>query len=290
MLLPGRTLRYDVVDVFTGRAFAGNALAVVHGAEDLTTWQLQAVAAEFNLSETAFPMRPTAPDADYRLRIFTPATELSFAGLPSIGAAWVLAEAGELHQGQVVQETEAGEHAVSIYGDVVTLTGSTPTVGARLAAEPLAAALGLEPSDVDSSVAAGVAGAGIDFTFLPVRADAVARAVPQPGLAVCTVGRGLVPVAYDREGQAARVRMFRATGGEDSATGAAALALGPWLVDRELLHSDGGYVYEVSQGIELGRPSTLVCTVTAVGGEAVGVTVSGQVVPVATGTIRVPQP
>lgn len=289
MLLPGRTLRYDVVDVFTNRAFAGNPLAVVHGAEDLTTWQLQAISAEFTLSETAFPLRPTTPTADYRLRIFTPVTELPFAGLPSIGAAWVLAEAGELTLGPVVQETEAGEHAVFIEEYAVTLTGSTPTVGARLDAEPLAAALGLEPSDVDSSVEAGVAGAGVDFTFLPVRADAVARAVPQPGLAVCTVGRGLVPVAYDREARAARVRMFRATGGEDPATGAAALALGPWLVDRGLLHPDGGYVYEVSQGIELGRPSTLVCTATVVGGEAVGVTVSGQVVPVATGTIRVPE-
>ena len=66
-------MRYDVVDVFTDRAYAGNPLAVVHGGDRLSTAQMQAIAAEFGLSETAFPLPPTTTDADYRLRIFTPA-------------------------------------------------------------------------------------------------------------------------------------------------------------------------------------------------------------------------
>ncbi|HTL22819.1 MAG TPA: PhzF family phenazine biosynthesis isomerase, partial [Mycobacteriales bacterium] len=83
------TLAYEVVDVFTDTAFAGNPLAVVLDAEGLSTEQLQAIAREFNLSETAFPM-PAPEGATYGLRIFTPTTELPFAGHPSVGSASVL--------------------------------------------------------------------------------------------------------------------------------------------------------------------------------------------------------
>src|SRR3712207_1178294 len=96
-------LSYDVVDVFTDRAYAGNPLAVVHGGQALAPDQMQAVAAEFGLSETAFPLPPTAPAATYRLRIFAPVRELPFAGHPSIGAAWVLDRDGLVQRGEVVQ-------------------------------------------------------------------------------------------------------------------------------------------------------------------------------------------
>ncbi len=101
-------LTYDVVDVFTDRAYAGNPLAVVHGGVGLSTAQMQLIAGEFNLSETVFPLPPTTPDADYRLRIFTPCLELPFAGHPSVGAAWVLAQDGLIGPGDVVQECGAG--------------------------------------------------------------------------------------------------------------------------------------------------------------------------------------
>ena len=81
--------RYDIVDVFTDRAYAGHPLAVVHsGHGPSTTEQMQAIAAEFGLSETVFPLPPTAADATYRLRIFTPNRELPFARHPSISRAW----------------------------------------------------------------------------------------------------------------------------------------------------------------------------------------------------------
>lgn len=95
-------LAYEVVDVFTGTPFAGNPLAVVLDADGLSTTGMQALAAEFHLSETAFPVR-AAPGADYGLRIFTPATELPFAGHPSIGAACVLRRLGRIPAGRVVQ-------------------------------------------------------------------------------------------------------------------------------------------------------------------------------------------
>lgn len=282
----GCVLSYDVVDVFTDRAYAGNPLAVVHGAEELSDAQLQAIATEFGLSETAFPVPPTRGGADYRLRIFTPETELPFAGLPSVGTAWVLGAAGKLGLGVRVQETAKGLHEVVVRADGADLTGDTPVVGDYLDAGPLAGALGLFLSDVDPHAEAGVAGAGMDFTFLPVRDGVVGRARPQVGFARHVVGRGLVPVRFD--GRVAHVRMFRATGGEDAATGAAALALGAWLVDRGLLPPEGVHEVVVRQGEELGRPSTVELTVTAVGGVATHVRVGGGVVPVAQGKIRVP--
>ena len=90
------SLDYHVVDVFTDTAFKGNPLAVVLDAGGLSTAAMQAVAREFNLSETVFPLPPDHPEADYRLRIFTPQAELPFAGHPSVGAAWLLASIGRL--------------------------------------------------------------------------------------------------------------------------------------------------------------------------------------------------
>ncbi|NUT94758.1 MAG: PhzF family phenazine biosynthesis protein [Saccharothrix sp.] len=281
----GEVLSYDVVDVFTDRAFAGNPLAVVHGAEELSDAQMLALAGEFGLSETAFPL-PPGPGADYRLRIFTPSTELPFAGLPSIGTAWVLGSSGRLELGVRVQETARGRHEVVVREDGATLAGATPVVGDYLDAGPLAGALGLFLSDVDPHAEAGVAGAGMDFTFLPVRADAVGRAKPQISLPHHVVGRGLVPVCF-ADG-VAHVRMFRATGGEDAATGAAALALGAWLVDRGLLPPEGRHEVVVRQGEEVGRPSIVELSVTAAGGVATHVRAGGKVVPVARGKIRVP--
>ncbi|RKT52656.1 PhzF family phenazine biosynthesis protein [Saccharothrix australiensis] len=279
-------LSYDVVDVFTDRAFAGNQLAVVHGADGLADAQLHALAREFGYSETAFPLPPTDPAADYRLRIFSPLGEMPFAGHPSIGTAWLLGRTGALPLGPVTQQTARGLHRVVVDAERATFTGDAPVVGDYLDPAPLVSALGLFLSDVDGHAEAGVAGAGLDFTFLPVRADAVARARPCADLTQVVVGRGVVPVAF--AAGVAHVRMLRATGGEDPATGSAALALGVWLVDRGLLPPEGEHAVTVRQGAELGRPSTLDLSVTAAGGVATRVRVGGRVARVAEGRIRVP--
>ncbi len=100
--LAGR-LRYEVVDVFAERRYAGNPLAVVYGADALETAQLHALAMEFNLSETAFPVALTDEDraagADYRVRIFTPGGEIPFAGHPTVGTAWSLRSSGVIEPG-----------------------------------------------------------------------------------------------------------------------------------------------------------------------------------------------
>ncbi|GAA4037877.1 PhzF family phenazine biosynthesis protein [Allokutzneria multivorans] len=291
MIEPGDArLRYDVVDVFTDRPYAGNPLAVVHGADELDTARLQRIAREFNLSETAFPMRPTQDGADYRLRIFTASTELPFAGHPSVGTAWVLARDGVIGFGEAVQECGAGLLPVSVDQAGATLTGGPAHLGPDLDAESLAEAAGLDPSDVDSAGAPGIAGCGIDFAYLLVSPDAVSRAVVEEAAAKrAGVPHGLVVFSFDSELNAAHARMFAPKLGvrEDPATGSAALGLGVWLADRGLI-DDGDTRYVVSQGAEIGRPSTLDCTVTVSDYTVTRATVRGGVAPVASGTIAIP--
>jgi trans-2,3-dihydro-3-hydroxyanthranilate isomerase len=90
-------LKFVTVDVFTDRQFGGNPLAVVADATELSTLQMQAIAAEFNLAETTFVLPPEKPENTARVRIFTPRAELPFAGHPNVGTAYVLARLGECH-------------------------------------------------------------------------------------------------------------------------------------------------------------------------------------------------
>lgn len=284
------TLRYDVVDVFTDRPYAGNPLAVVHGGEDLSTAQMQAIAAEFGLSETAFPLPPTGgSSADYRVRIFTPVTELPFAGHPSVGTAWVLARNGVIAPGDRVQECAAGLLSVHVDAEGARIAGGTPAVGDNADAVALAAAVGLSPGYVGDDVSAGWAAAGLPYVFLLVRPDAVARAVPNSaairtlvdspyGLVICALGPGATRV---------HARMFAPSAGtnEDPATGSAAVALGVYLADRGLIPPDGEHAFTITQGAEIGRPSTLHATVTCSSGVAVSTTVRGGVCAVMRGEL-----
>jgi trans-2,3-dihydro-3-hydroxyanthranilate isomerase len=282
-------LRYDVVDVFTDRPYAGNPLAVVHGAQDLSTAQLQAVAREFNLSETTFPLPPTGDGADYRVRIFTPSVELPFAGHPSVGTAWVLARDGLIGHGERVQECGAGLLPVRVDGAGARISGGTPVVGDDLDAGLLASSVGLDPDDVDGAAAPGVADAGVPYAFLLVAPDAVARAVPdREVVAALTTGlTGLVVCSVDAGAATVHARMFAPGSGvdEDPATGSAAVALGVFLADRGLTPPEGEHAFSVSQGAEIGRPSLLRATVTCAAGTAVATSVAGGVTAVARGEL-----
>ena len=281
-------LHFDIVDVFTDRAYAGNPLAVVHRARTLTARQMQAIAAEFGLSETAFTLPPTTSAATYRLRIFTPARELPFAGHPSIGAAWALAFADMIRRGDVVQECGAGLLPVHVDGSGARVVSGRPEVGPDLPGAALAATVGLGVDDLDPDLPAGVAAAGVPFAFLPVRPDAVARAVPDlSAVAAATADQtGLAVVAVDREKTTAHVRVFCPQVGvaEDPATGSAAVALGVFLGGRGVL-ADGRSVLTIAQGAEMGRPSALEVRVRIAGGVAAEVAVQGGVRMVAKGEL-----
>ncbi len=285
----GPTLAYQVVDVFTGRAFAGNPLAVVLDADDLSTAGLQLLAREFALSETAFPMQAAPGEAaDYRLRIFTPEVELPFAGHPSVGAAWVMAQLGRVAPGPAVQSCGAGLLPLHVAADggPVTLSGGAPTAGGVIDPAPLLAAVGLRGKD-QTGVEPRVCGAGLEFAYLPVTEDALARAAPDMTRLRELGTAGLSVFSWD--GERAHARVFAGGVGvaEDPATGSAALGLGVYLARTGLLADGGDYVVE--QGVEMGRPSLLHCRIEVVDGVVVRSAVAGSVVPIARGEIRRPQ-
>ncbi len=290
------TLRYEVLDVFTDTPYAGNPLAVVLGADDLTTTQLQAIAGEFNLSETAFPMRTDKPEATYRLRIFTPAVELPFAGHPSVGAAWLMTQRGlaEPVDGLVLQDCAAGVLPLRLLDDGrIELTGATPSAGEPLDPTPILDAVGLTAADLGPAPPR-LCSTGFEQGFLCVADDAVARA--RPDLAKLRalaehVGTGTWAVfSWDAIARSAHTRVFPADIGiaEDPATGSAAGGFGAWLAASGLLPSDAETAYVIHQGLEMGRPSQLDGTVVTRNGVAIECRVAGHTVAIATGQIAVP--
>lgn len=285
---PGGTLEYEIVDVFAPRAFAGNALAVVFGADGLSTEQCQALANEFHLSETSFVSAPSE-GGDYRVRIFTPHVELPFAGHPSVGAAHTLVRTGRLPAGTVRQECGAGVLDLVVDGEGARLSGGRPTLADGPDPADLAGALGLTAADLVGHPA-HVAGCGLAFGYLHVHPDAVDRAVPDAAALDRVGGHGVSVFSWDGPSATAFARVF-AGGlgwGEDPATGSAALGLGVWLAAAGLVLGEGTSDYVVRQGELMGRPSLLTCTVTVTDGAAMGATVAGPVVPVASGRIGIP--
>jgi len=292
-------LEYHVVDVFTEQPFAGNPLAVVLGSGQLGAEQLQLIAAEFQLSETAFPLRPTDSleaarvGADYQLRIFTPDTELPFAGHPSIGTAWLLQQLKWFGPGEVRQLCGEGLLPLSVDAEGATLTGGAPRVGEPI--DPLAAlaALGLAPEDLRGE-AVRVASTGLSFAIVPVVADALGRCEPdiarlRRDFSYPAAATGIYVVAWGNSPLCISARMFAGDIGspEDAATGSGALALGAYLGNSGLL-PEGTSTVEITQGVEMGRPSTLRVSCDVANAVVQGVRVTGKVVPVATGQIAVP--
>ena len=302
-----RELVYDVVDVFADRPFAGNQLAVVHGASDLSDAQLLAIAREFNFSETTFP--GPADEASYPVRIFTPGGEIPFAGHPTLGTAWVLRARRLVTEAELTQVCPAGDIGVRFASnepeDLVELTATPRDLAGPLPDDAVAALLddlGLVAADRAGD--AWIAGAGLNFVHLPVVADAVGRARPAQALVshllstgsaargpdLSTPLEGINLVAFDGAAPAlgvhARVFLPGLSVAEDPATGSAAAGLGIALVAMGLLPEGGSY--EISQGAEMGRPSRLFGRVEVAFGVASRVHVAGQVFPVAAGTIAVP--
>ena len=277
--------------MFAPRPFSGNQLAVVLDAGELTTEQCQALAAEFDYSESTFVSAPTADGAEYRVRIFTPRTELPFAGHPSVGTAHTLVRLGRLPAGVVRQECGAGVVAVDVDGDGARLTGGAVSLRPGPDVAALAAAVGLSPEDTTGRPA-HLVGCGIDFAQLEVVPGALARAVADPSALSALlpgVQGGVSVLEWDADTSTGTVRVF-ADGldfEEDPATGSAALGTGIWLA-AEGLAGEGLTEYRLAQGAAVGRPSELAGRVVVTGGRVTEVSVAGAVVPIASGTVRVP--
>jgi trans-2,3-dihydro-3-hydroxyanthranilate isomerase len=298
--------RFITADVFTDEFFGGNPLAVFPDGEGLDPELMQRIAAEFNLSETVFVLPPEDSGHTRRLRIFTPAVELPFAGHPTIGAALVLASNGDIDltgaETDIVFEEGVGPVPVRIDAANGTATfarlttAALPEQGPRPPALPdLARLLSLDATDlVDDEDHPDAWSAGVPFLFIPVRdLDALGRSRIDIDVWKAILSDAWAPnvVPFTRRtGTAAlqlRMRMFAPKMGiaEDPATGAAAAAFAGYLAKRE--NSDENTLsWTVGQGFEMGRPSYLRIDVDRRDGDTTAVHVGGEAVLVSEGTLH----
>jgi trans-2,3-dihydro-3-hydroxyanthranilate isomerase len=288
---------YTISDVFTDEAFGGNPLAIVHDGSGLSTTQMQRMAREFNLSETVFVVPPHDPGNDHRLRIFTPAIELPFAGHPTVGTALFLADRADQPVERLRFEEPVGVVIVDIDGDhkEATLSAAVaPTFDGTTPAADAAAILGLPAAAVPRD--AELASAGVAFLFVEVATldDLAAAAFDRTVWATtdddARFGHIFVLCGPTAPGSTFRGRMFAPAMGiaEDPATGAAATALAALLATRA--GGDGTFRWTLEQGVEMGRPSTLHLAATVTAGHVTDARVGGQAAFVASGSMAVPRP
>ncbi len=293
-------LDFHTLDVFTTTPYTGNPLSVVLGAEGLTTAQMQAMAREFNLSETIFVMPPRDPAHTAAVRIFFPTAEIPFAGHPTLGCATLLAEMahgpGDWDTDITLEEV-AGLVPVRLTRRAGVTQGSfaAPVIphsaAARTTPAQAAQALGLP--------AAAITGAtefwqgGPTFLYVPVDSlETLAAARPiEPHWSALLQGTGCDSAylfARLPDGSI-RARMFSPTGGvpEDPATGSATAILSGWLLAHGHLNA-GTTTLRLRQGVEMGRPSDLTLAATVSQGKLTEVRVGGSAVRVSQGRIAPP--
>jgi trans-2,3-dihydro-3-hydroxyanthranilate isomerase len=290
--------RYTLLDVFTATPLKGNALAVVHDADELDDPTMLAVARETRLSETTFVQRAHVAGADYRTRIFTVERELPFAGHPSLGTAVAVARA-EHGDGadadtqddpcelRYVQQTDAGLQPLDVrlldtHRAHASMLQEPAQLGAELPRSQIVQAIGLTPEHADRALTPQLVGSGLTQLILPLRdLDALARARPDwPTVERLLATHGatvLYAAVCDPTAASARARAFvSAAVGEDPATGSAAGPLCAYLAART-----GATALTIEQGIEMGRPSRIEAAM-----EGERPRVGGDVIVVADGTLR----
>jgi trans-2,3-dihydro-3-hydroxyanthranilate isomerase len=303
-------LEYFIVDVFTSTPLAGNPLAVVFDTVGLSDERMQAVAREFNLSETTFIQRrpPEVEAAEgVRVRIFTTQEELPFAGHPTLGTSSVL----KLHAPETVREKsitlalnvgpvpvrfsepDSGSSPDAIFGE---MTQRDPEFGAELDAADVSRLIGVAAADLDPSLTPQMASTGNPFAIVVLRSlEALARLRVDHDLATPWLrergGRWfyvLAPAAGAQDSSAnprfrARMQFY---GGEDPATGSAAGCAISYLVARGAVQPDVRIL--LRQGVEMGRTSDLFLSAGMLHSRVTDVRVAGSTVPVARGSISVP--
>jgi len=304
-----RRYRFIQLDVFTDAVFGGNQLAVFPEASGLSEAEMQALAREMNYAESTFVLPATDPKALRRVRIFTPATELPFAGHPVVGTTFALAYEGVAR--------EAGDSPIYLELGVGTLPVDLLFEGQRLSfvwmhqlvptfrpyegeRERLIAALGLAQDDLVAELPVEIGSAGVPFVYVPVRSlEALGRARPGAELAdlISQVDKraGVYVFSLARlsaEPGVARSRMFAPGMGvvEDAATGSAAGPFGVYLQRHGRIQADelGESRLRILQGVEMGRTSRLDVAIQASGDMVRDVRVGGESVVVAEGEVMLP--
>jgi len=300
-------LDYHIVDVFTTEALRGNPLAVVFNTHGLATGRMQAIAREFNLSETTFIERAD-PERErsegVRVRIFTTQEELPFAGHPTLGTASVLKRVApeciengviklKLNVGPVpVRFSQAGSTNGAIFGE---MTQRDPEFGAALDPAIVARLCGLAPGDLDPALPPQVVSTGTAFAIVGLRSlEALSRLKVNHDEATpylkAHAGRWFYCLAPHSEQADDTATHFRARmqfyGGEDPATGSAAGCAISYLARHGAVESDQPVI--VTQGVEIGRPSRIHLAAQRLDTLVTHVRVGGSTVPVANGQLFLP--
>ena len=302
-------LPFHTLDVFTDKPFSGNPLAVVLEADQLTTEQMQAIAREFNLSETIFVQRAVNPAHTAKVRIFTPAAELPFAGHPTVGAAILIAElkTGGLNATDldsiVALEENIGIVRVGVRlrrGQAAFAEFDAPRLPTEAGAPPsvdqLAAALGLLPREIGfANHRPTCFAAGNSFTFVPVTSlQAMGKAAvnSQHWATAMTDNGATGAFLYCRETMhttsAFHARMFAPAMGipEDPATGSAVVTFAG-IIQRFDELPDGHHKRIIEQGFEMGRPSIISLSAEVERGKLANVRIGGNAVRITEGRITV---
>ena len=280
------TLRYVVVDVFTETPLHGNQLAVFTDAREVDGELMQRLARELNYSETTFVL-PAEEDGHARVRIFPPTVELPFAGHPVLGTAWVLAAPLQLDEirleipsGLVPVRFEREEGRI-VFGRMLQ---PLPTVEPYAAADELLAAVGVERSELPIEVYDN----GVRHVYVALESEDAVAAV-RPDLSRVAELPGVVGInCFGGSGTNWKTRMFAPVDGvpEDPATGSAAGPLALHLARHGRIGF--GDEVEISQGVEVGRPSTLYARARGSVDDVEAVEVGGSAVIVARGEFRLP--
>jgi trans-2,3-dihydro-3-hydroxyanthranilate isomerase len=288
--------RYVTVDVFTDRAFGGNPLAVVLDAGGLSTAQMQAIATEFNYSETTFVLPPRDAGHDARIRIFTVRSEIPFAGHPNVGTAFVLAMRATPPPARLLFEEKAGLVSVEILTEAGRVVGAELTAPQPLkrltlfSAEQAAACASLPSADIRSDRhPPQIVSVGLPFLVMEVATrDALRRAKPDAAAFARVLpcdGNDAVyfytrEVPDDEKPCDLQARMFHPGSSglaEDPATGSATVAVAALLADLSG-ERDGELKLRIGQGVDMGRPSLLLTRVRKQAGAIMSAHVGGRCV------------
>ena len=273
-----------VADVFTDTPLAGNPVAVFTDGRGLNDEEMQRLALELNLSETVFVLPPEG-DGHARIRIFTPQTELQFAGHPTLGTAFVLAQPLQLIE--IRLETGAGVVAVTVEREGPKITFGrmeqpVPSWELWPDQEALLMAIGVEQSKLSVEVYDN----GVQHVYVALDSEEEVAAL-RPNLAGLELPPTLGTNCFAGSGSNWKTRMFGLGGiSEDPATGSAAGPLAVHLARHGQIA--WGDEIEISQGAEIGRPSTLYATAEGSADKIERVEVGGSAVVVARGEFKLP--
>jgi trans-2,3-dihydro-3-hydroxyanthranilate isomerase len=252
-----------VVDVFTSKPLAGNQLAVVLDGRGISSGDMQRIAREMNLAETTFVLPPDNPAHAAKVRIFTPFMELPFAGHPTVGTAWVLANEGLVADAGAEFTLEEGVGPVVVRrdrgDDVVWMTHPPVAFGRVFPHASVAITIGIKESDIVGDIPAQLASTGNPFLFVALQnAAAVDRATPDPArvrkLLKSTKAHGVFLFAVVGP-ERLYSRMFAEDVPEDPATGSAAGPLGAFVVKYGIVQRAATVDIESEQGTKMGRQS-----------------------------------